>query len=939
MYNFKETEKEILEFWNNNKIYQKLKKRNSKGKKFYFLQGPPYTSGRIHIGHAWNYSLKDLILRYKRMNGLNVWDRDGYDMHGLPTEKAVQKELKIEDKKEIEKYGVDKFVKKCRNFSETMMKYMIEDFKSLGVWLDFDDPYMPIKNEFIEGEWALVKKAHEDGRLYLGEKSMTWCASCETSLAKHELEYKNVSDKSIFVKFKIQDKKNEYLIIWTTTPWTIAFNLGVMVNPKLDYVKAKVGNEVWILAKGLAAPVIQNFTDSKLEILEEFKGVELKGLKYEHPFYDELKKHYDKLIKKYPNVFTVVLSEQYVDLSAGTGLVHMAPGCGPEDYEVGKENNIPPFNNLNEKGNYANDMGEFSKLNAKKDNNKFIDALERRGVLIATTSVDHDYPHCWRCKDPVIFRTTEQWFFKIEDLVPEMIKDSKKVKWIPKNYEGVYQSWIQNLKDNGITRQRYWGCPMPLWICDKCKEKIVIGSVKELKKYSQEIPKDLHKPWIDKVEFKCKKCSGKMKRVPDVLDVWLDSGTTSFNCLRNDPKLIKEYFPAELVLEGTEHTRLWFYMLHLVSKMMYGKNCFNNCYMHGMVRDIEGVKMSKSLGNVISPYEVIDKYGVDAFRFYFCSLNAGKDANFSWDEVKIKFRNLDVLFNTSKYLINYSDGKKQSNLQVEDKWILSRSNSTLKQVTELLDEYRIDEIISLIENLFLDLSRMYIKFVRDRIDEKVVVKTIQTVLLETLKMLSLVCPIISERLYLDLKSKFKFKEESIHLFKWPKYDSKLINKKLESNIEISQDIIQKILFSREKAQIGVRWPLQEVIVYTKKKDVKDAIKQLSSIIQNQTNIKKITIKEGDEEIKLNTVLTPKLEKEGFTREVIRRLQDLRKKSKLNKDDKIELELESKIDLDYDLISKTVNATLKKLDKDMVEESFKIKEKEFLIKFKIIKKVG
>ncbi|MCD4666301.1 isoleucine--tRNA ligase [archaeon] len=928
MYDFKTIEKEVLSYWKKNKIYEKLKKKNSKGKKFYFLQGPPYTSGRIHLGQAWNYCLKDQILRYKRMNGFDLWDRDGYDMHGLPTENAVQKQLKIQDKKEIEKYGVDKFIKKCREFSEEMKCHMVEDFKKLGVWLDFDNAYMPITNEFIEGEWALIKKAEKDKRLYLGEKVMTWCHSCETSLAKHELEYKNVEDDSIFVKFKVKDKKDEYLIIWTTTPWTIAFNLGIMVNPKLDYIKAKVGNEIWILSKGLGPTVIQKFTDSKVDILEEFKGIKLKGLKYEHPFNDTLKNKYDELIKKYLNVFSVVLSEQYVDLSAGTGLVHMAPGCGPEDYYVGRENKIPPFNNLDEKGNYPEDMGEFSNLNAKKDNKLFTEALEKRGVLIATTKIEHDYPHCWRCRKPVIFRTTKQWFFKIEDLVPKMLKDSKKVNWVPKDYEVSYQNWIKNLKDNGITRQRYWGTPMPLWKCDKCKEKIIFGSASELKKHSKDIPKDLHRPWIDKVEFKCKKCDGTMKRTPDVLDVWLDSGTASFNSLYNDPKLIKKYFPADIILEGSEQTRLWFYMLQLVSTMMYGKNCYENVYMHGMIRDIEGIKMSKSIGNIISPYEFIEKYGVDTFRFYFNSLNAGKDVNFSWEEVKIKLRNLDVLLNTAKYLQGYSKQKlKSSKLKIEDKWILSKLNSTIKKSTELMESYKLDEIAPLIENLFLDLSRNYIKFVRDRIEEKVVIETIQKVLFGSLKMLAVVSPIITEHIYQKLKKDFRLKEESIHLEKWPKSDSKLINKKLEEEMEITQKLIQESLAQREKIQLGIRWPLPELISGTV------LVKDFEGLIKKQVNVKKITIKKSQEEgIKLNTNLDDKLKKEGYTREMIRRVQDMRKKSKLQKHDKIELNIKSDQELDLDLIKKQVNATIKEISKPKIKDKIKIKEKEFEISF-------
>ena len=530
VYDFKKIEEEVLKFWEKNKIYEKAKKKNSKGEKYYFLDGPPYTSGKVHLGTAWNKAMKDMVQRYKRMKGFNVWDRAGYDMHGLPIEHKVQAKLNLRYKEDIEKFGVDKFTKECEKLSVEFLNSMNEDFERMGVWMDFKNAYKSITPEFIEGVWWLVKKAHENGRLYEGFRSVPWDYFHQSALAKHELEYKSVLDKSIFWKFKVKDKDNEYLAVWSTTPWTVAYNLGVMVHPEFDYVKAKVKDEVWIVAKGLAGPFIQGVVGEKLNVIDEFKGKELEGLRYEHPFYQELKKHYDKIMKESKKAFTVVLSEEYVDLNAGTGLVHLAPGCGPEDYEVGHKHGIPPWNNLTESGYYPNDMGKFSGRHAKEDNDSFIDDLKELGSLIAVTEVEHDYPFGQRSQKPVIFRATKQWFFKVEDLKKEMIQKNNKIKWVPVAAYNAFNSWLENLRDNSITKQRYWGTPVPIWRNTKDENDIiVVGSVKELEKLSGKKIERLHKPWIDNVVIK--KNGKEYKRIPDVLDVWVDAGTVSWNCL------------------------------------------------------------------------------------------------------------------------------------------------------------------------------------------------------------------------------------------------------------------------------------------------------------------------------------------------------------------------------------------------------------------------
>jgi len=854
-YSPQEIEQEMLNFWNEKGIYKKAKLAGKGKEKFYFLDGPPYTSGKIHIGIAWNKSLKDCVLRYKRMRGFDVWDRAGYDMHGLPTEHKAEEKLGIKNKDEIPKFGVEKFIKVCRDIAVENMKMMSNDFKRLGVWMDFDNAYQSIKNEFMEGEWWLIKKAYENKRLYEGRRTMHWCSHCATALAKHELEYKNIKDDSVFVKFKVKGKKNEYLVIWTTTPWTLAFNLGVMANPEIDYIKAKVGNEVWILAKGLAGALIQGVADKKFEVIEELKGEKLSGLEYEHPWSKDIKPFADIKSKK---LHTIVLSKEYVDLSAGSGLVHMAPGCGPEDYEVGHKEGLPPFNNINEYGVFPKDMGRFSGLTAKKDDKQFRDALGKN--LIATTEVEHEYAHCWRCHKPVVFRTTEQWFFRIEDLKEEMRELNKKIFWQPE-WAGSRQfdSWLDNLRDNSITRQRYWGTPLPIWKCGKCGKHSIFGSVQELKKKAKKVPDELHRPWIDAVEVTCS-CGGKQKRIPDILDVWIDAGTTSWTCLdfpqRND--LFKKWWPAAFILEGKDQIRGWFNLLFVASMVSMNKPSYKSVYMHGFVQDALGRKMSKSLGNIISPYEVIDKYGADSFRYYAIGgANPGLDLNYDMGDMKIKNKNLVVLWNLHNYLLDLAANSQlnpeklelmKEQFSVEERYIFSKLNSAIKKATGLFESCRLNEVPLVVEELFLELSRTYIQLIREKIsdddEKKIVIYTTYNILMDVLKLFSPIAPFITEKMYLNLKEAFNLKEQSVHLCKWPECNEKLIDHNLERSMEAIQPIVQSILSAREKMQLGVRWPLGEAAIVTKDEKTVKAVEEMKDIIKKQTNIREIDVQES-----------------------------------------------------------------------------------------------
>lgn len=866
MYDALKIEPEIMKYWKESKIYEKAKEKNKGKKQWYFLDGPPYTSGKMHLGLAWNKSLKDCVLRYKRMKGLDVWDRAGYDMHGLPTELKVQAKLKIKSKEDIPKFGVKKFIDECKKWSVENMQVMNKDFARLGIWMDFENAYQPISSEFIEGEWWLIKQAYKAGRLYEGDKTMQWCKSCATALAKHELEYKNVKDNSIFLKFKVKDSKNEYLVIWTTTPWTIPFNLGIMANPEFEYVKCRVDDEVWILAKGLAASVITFVAEKKFEIIEELKGEKLEGLEYEHPFSDEIS-FYEQNKKKHPKIHTVVLSEDFVDLSAGSGLVHMAPGCGPEDFEIGRQNNIPPFNNLDEYGVFPEAMGKFKGWVAKDEDKRFIEELDTRGVLIAQTPVEHDYAHCWRCKSPVIFKTTKQWFFKVEDLKEKLRKLNSKVDWSP-DWAGSRQmdSWLNNLKDNGITRQRYWGTPAPIWKCKKCKSIIVVGSLKDIERHGGKIPDDLHKPKIDKVVLKCK-CKGEMNRIPDVLDVWIDAGTNSWTCLDypRKRKHFEELFPADFILEGKDQIRGWFNLLLVASMLAFEKHPYKAVYMHGFISDALGRKMSKSLGNIISPYEVIDKHGADLLRYYMIGgANPGLDINYNFDDLNVKKRHLSVLWNLHKFLFDYARevGCEASKLKegdvklgTQERFMLSKLNSAKRSAAQAMESYAVDKLPGIAEDLFLTLSRTYIQLVREKSqsgsqkEREGVLYVLYNTIMDLLTMFAPVAPYVCEKMFLNLSSVHKAKELSVHHLSWPKFDESIINSTLEEKFVHAGQVMQGILHAREKASLGVRWPISQVIIETDDKDITAAIKDLEEIIKTQTNVKKIQLVKKFDQVK------------------------------------------------------------------------------------------
>jgi isoleucyl-tRNA synthetase len=862
-YKFKEVEEEVLEFWQKHKVYEKIKKRNKDKEKWTYLDGPPYTSGKIHLGTAWGKSLRDSIMRFKRMRGFDVFDRAGFDMHGLPTENKVAAKFNFTSKEQIEEFGVEKFQKECEKFCLENMELMIKDFIRIGVWMDFENPYMPIKKEFMEGEWFLAKKAFDTGRLYEGAKVMTWCASCETSVSKHELEYKEMNDNSIYVKFKLLDEEDTFLIIWTTTPWTIPFNLAVMVHPDFDYVKLDVEGEKWIVVKELAESFMTTVVEKEYNIIEEFKGKILDGKKYEHVFYNE-SDIYERLKKKHENVFRVIMTDTFVELTAGTGLVHCAPGCGPEDYEAGKAYNLPPFNETNESGVFSEVMKKFSGFTAKKDDYLFIEHMHNNGSLVAKKKIAHDYPTCWRCHKPVIFRPTEQWFFKVEDLKEKMIDLNNHIGWVPDAAYRAFNSWLENLKDNGVTRQRFWGTPVPIWKCsgENCEHSIVIGSIAELKEKAGKVPDNLHKPWIDEVTMPCEKCGRLMHRIPDIFDVWIDAGSAGWNAYDypQNKEDFERYFPADLILEGKDQIRGWFNLLMVASTLAFDKPSFKNVYMHGFINDYRGIKMSKSIGNITSPQEIIDVHGADCLRYYIIgAANAGCDMNYNPEDPSARMKNILILWNLHRYLIDTIEvtgidptkvdlDKMNEHIGPEERYILSRLNSTIKDMTEAFDKYHLNETPDIFESFYLDLSRNYIQLIREKLtlgsdeDKQVIVKVLSECIEKTIRIAAPVIPFITEKMYQSIK-KYIGQENiiSIHECSWPQYDDSFINKQLEEDFDFASVIIQAILRAREKTQLGVRWPVREVLIESTDSRSKNAVEHMGLLIKNLVNAKEIRI--------------------------------------------------------------------------------------------------
>ena len=822
--NFVEREKEVEKFWKDHDIFKKSIDSRKKGETYTFYDGPPTANGKPHIGHVETRVIKDMIPRYQTMKGKMVPRKAGWDTHGLPVELEVEKELGIDSKDEIEKYGLEPFIKKCK---ESVWRYkgMWEDFSDIvGFWADMEHPYVTYDNNFIESEWWALKQIWEKGLLYKDYKIVPYCPSCGTPLSSHEVAqgYKTVKERSAIAKFKVVGE-DAFILAWTTTPWTLPSNVALCVNPDETYVKVKAEDgTVYYLAQALADKVLGEGT---YEVLESMQGTDLEYKEYEPLF------HFTELDKK----AYYVVCDTYVTMSDGTGVVHIAPAFGEDDSKVGKRYNLPFLQLVDGKGEMTAETpwaGTF----CKKADPMVLEDLDKRGLLFDAPKFEHEYPHCWRCHSPLIYYARNTWFIKMTAVKEDLIRNNNTINWIPDSIgKGRFGDWLENVQDWGISRNRYWGTPLNIWECE-CGHRHSIGSIEELKSMSDNCPEDieLHRPYIDEVTIKCPKCGKEMHRVPEVIDCWFDSGSMPFaqhHYPFENQELFHQQFPAQFISEGVDQTRGWFYSLLAISTLIFNKAPYENVIVMGHVQDENGQKMSKSKGNTVDPFEALSTYGADAIRWYFYTAGApwipkrfhGKAVNEGqrkfmgtlWNTYAffVLYANIDD-FDPTRYTLDYEK------LTVMDKWLLSKMNTMVKGVDDNLSAYKIPEAARYLQDFVDDMSNWYVRRSRERFwakgmeqDKINAYMTLYTALVTVAKTAAPMIPFMTEEIYQNLVCKVdKDAPESIHLCDFPEVNAQWIDRELEDDMDEVLKVVVMGRACRNTANIKTRQPIAKMYV-------------------------------------------------------------------------------------------------------------------------------
>ncbi|HPP64730.1 MAG TPA: isoleucine--tRNA ligase [Candidatus Paceibacterota bacterium] len=919
--NVKKNEEAILNFWKKNKIFEKTLKTRNKKRPFVFYEGPPTANGLPGIHHILARSFKDLICRYKTMCGFYVERKAGWDTHGLPVEIEVEKELGFKNKTQIEEYGINKFNAKAK---ESVWRYKKEWEKSteeIGYFIDLKNPYVTFEPQYIETVFWLIKQIAKRGLLYKDYKVLPYCPRCSTPLSSHEVSqgYKTVQDPSVYVKFLVLNpfklglnlnfKSNLFFLVWTTTPWTLPANTAIAINSKLKYkILLDEEKEQYFIS--------YNAVDNNLKLVGEIEGKKLIGLKYQ-PLYSYSLKEEDKKVYE-------VVEGDFISLEEGTGLVHIAPAFGEEDMKLSRQKNLLMIKNIDDKGYLTEPPNELLEIKGKffKEVDPLIfNDLSKRDLLYKgeLKGILHEYPFCWRCHTPLIYYAFEAWYIKVSKIKKDLIKNNQKINWIPAHIKkGRFGQWLKEAKDWTLSRNRYWGTPLPVWECEKCGYFKVVGSIKELgqRPLNEKGEVDLHRDYIDKITFKCPKCGGLMKRRKEVIDCWFDSGSMPyaqfhfpFNLIKDkkvDPskvnykKLISKIpFPADFICEGVDQTRGWFYTLLVISTLLGLGPSYKNAISLGLVLDKKGEKMSKSKGNMVDPEKVLEKYGADALRWYFFSVNPpGEEKRFNEEDIGIyQRRSLLTLKNSFVFYSNYAYKKnaKTGNLTLLNLWILSRLEETKKKVIDYLDKYLVFEATKEIDNFIDDLSRWYIRRKRkvfqkqepekDWVQSSIVLRK---VLKELVLIMAPFCPFLTEEIWQKIKDKKD--KESVHLASYPNYDSKTFNKKIISLMEEVRYFTNLGLSLRKKTQIKVRQPLKSLTIKNTSSKIKK-YPELLALLQDEINVKEIIFNSHlKEEAELDTTLTPDLIEEGIIRELIRQIQEQRKNLGLTPKKKISLNL-------------------------------------------------
>ncbi len=894
---FSQAEEEVIKFWQDNKIFKKSVEKDAPQGKYVFYDGPPFITGLPHYATLLPSIAKDVIPRYFTMKGYRVDRVWGWDCHGLPAENKVEEKLELKNKKDIEELGVDKFVNACFDYVRTGSEQWRWYIDRIGRWVDMDNAYKTMDLNFMESVIWGFKELYDKGLIYEGYRTSLHCPRCATPLSKFEItmdadSYRDIEEEAIVVRFKLEDGR--YLLSWTTTPWTIPGNLALAVGKEIDYKVVEFEKEDYILS---AESVENIFQEKEYKEKGVIKGKELVGKKYT-PVFDL---NNDE-IKENKTAFQVY-EASFVNTEEGTGVVHIAPNFGEDDFEIGQEIGLPMSDLMDENGIYTEKAGDWSGLYFKKVGQKVIEKLGKNLFLIHNYT--HSYPFCYRCKTQLIHKTQKAWYLKISEIRERMIENNEKINWVPEHFkQGRFRHNLENAPDWCLSRSRYFGSPVPVWKCP-CGEVKVVGSVKDLEKLSGQKVEDLHRPFIDSVSFKCEECGQEMKRIPEVLDCWFESGSMSYGQFHypfENKEKWKNIFPSDFIIEYTGQLRGWFYYLHVLSTALFNDVAFKNVIVTGVLAGNDGRKMSKSLGNYPDPRGTLDKYGGDALRMYFMSspIMMGGDMNILEEDIKNALRkNVMLLWNVVNFYEmfsvenktiedDYLEDPKSDNIM--DEWITSRLSETVAGIEENLKNYNLPASCSFISSFIDDLSTWYIRRSRDRFkseDKEEAVKATRTtsfVLWTFSKAVAPVMPFVAERVWQKITgNNFQDKDKSVHLTTFPNIEEVKVNKKLLKDMEKVRAVVSLALKQRADNGVKVRQPLGRLTI---KNDIEE---NLLSLIKEEVNVKEVVVDEKiEQQVELDLTITPELKEEGEARDVLRTIQNLRKQAGLIPEDKITL---------------------------------------------------